>query len=741
MNRSDLKIIKADNSEMELFQKTPLRYVTKAKLIRSVKQDDYVDVIVESSHALGLNLEDRIILDGEDYFLNFTPIARKNSKRNFVYDMRFEGAIYTLRKYQVFNRDSQNRKTDYNFNLTADLAGFIDLILINANHYVSWWVAGTVPSGTIMKTLYFNNQNCLSALHDICEAYDVEFYVNKNGLNYEINIGNAGQLRAYTFEYGKGKGLYSLERKVVSDTEVVTRLYGFGGTENLPIGYRGYSRMLRMPASDYVEDQLMIDLFGFVEKVHESTIKPEFVGQVSYVGSLTAKTLLFRSTDMDFDLAEEDGSGNTKWLLDGQKAIVHFLDGKLAGYEFDVYSYDHGSKEFQIDRYTDEGGVIFPDGSTFAATVGDRFTITNIMMPPTYVANAEAALQAETEEEYLKLSKTNIKDTLNVDPLFMRSKPIDLGDEVGVSDMDLGVNRDIRILSFEYDILLDKYIFDLSDVYEVSLAKRIVTVLHGQKKAYKKYTDRDQRDAEKDRINLRDLEDQLFDGGDTIVERNFGEESISIKILKKDARPQTMGAEGIVYTLNDGGDENAIALSAGGFTNFAINELAISTWNMASATATGLNPANSYYIYAKTERNGTGGTWLVTTNEIQITDDPDYYHFLTGLVYKPVSGKRLMDLIHGAEPKLTSGKPVIQYEDGPATEIIIGIVIPGLQAMAEIEQAAHVNAYRNGAKMRLTSVGVKAFNFYIDVNGGGEDVVIPKVPLTGNERIELNLYK
>ncbi len=746
MNIADLKITKAGGGILELFQKVPIRYVTKAKLTQSISNDDYVDVIVESSHAITLNLEDRLILDGEDYFLNLTPVTRKNSKRNFVYDMRFEGAVYTLRKFQVFNRDSQNRETDFAFNLTADLAGFVDLILVNANNYSVNWVAGIVPTGTVVKTLYFNTLNCLVALNDIADAYGVEFYVKKSGTDYSINIGNRGQTRAYTFKYGKDIGLYSLERKRVSDQEVVTRLYGFGGEDNLPIGYRNYSRMLRMPVStgDFIEDQAMINLFGFVEDVHQSDIKPEFVGEVSYVGSLTAKTLLFRSTDMDFDLAEEDGGGNTKWLLDGQKAVVHFLDGKLAGYEFDVYSYVHlPNKEFQIDRYTDEGGITFPDATTFAAAIGNKFTITNIMMPDVYVDAAEAALQVEVEAEYDRLSKTNIKDTLDVDPLFMRTKPIELGDEVHVTDVDLNVDRDIRILGLEYDILLDKYKFDLSDVYEVSLVKRVMLSIHGLQNVNKENLDKTEGDAERDRVKIRDLDNDLFgkEGGDTLIENVFGPETISIQVLKKDARSQTMGAEGIVYTLNNGGDENAIALSAGGFTNFVINELAVSTWNMTSATATGLNPADSYYIYAKTEKIGTDGTWLVTTDEIQITEDPDYYHFLTGLVYKPVAGKRLMDLIHGAEPKLTSGKPTIQYEDGPATEIVIGVVIPGLQAMSEIEQAAHVNVYRNGTKMRLTSVGVKAFNFYIDVNGGGDDVAIPKVPFTANDRIELNLYE
>src|SRR5690554_6169984 len=165
MDRTDLRIIKADSSEIPLFSKSPLRYCTTAKFFRTVAQDDYVDVVVESAEPLDLNLEDRLSLDGNDYILNLTPVSTKNSKRNFVYNLRFEGPIYLLRKIQVFNRDSQNRKTEFNFNLVRDLEGFIDMILLNANHYQSVWVKGNVPTGTIEKNIYFGQMNCLSALN------------------------------------------------------------------------------------------------------------------------------------------------------------------------------------------------------------------------------------------------------------------------------------------------------------------------------------------------------------------------------------------------------------------------------------------------------------------------------------------------------------------------------------------------------------------------------------------------
>ena len=742
MDRTDLIVDKGGGLTFPVDSKSPLHFASTAKLIQSIGQDDYVSVVIESATPLTFNLNDKMLLGGMDYMLNLTPVSRKRGNRLFVYDLKFEGAVYLLRKIAVFNRDSQNRQTDYDFYYHADLEGHIDMIITNANINQSIWSKGSIPSGTDFKTVMYNNQNCLTAMHDLTALYGVEFYVTKDGGGYKINIGNRGVQTAYTFEYGKGKGLYSLRREAISENEVVTRLYGFGSTENLPIGYRSFSRRLRMPAAtgDYIEDQLMINQFGYVEKIYETDIRPEFIGEITSVGALTQETAMFSSTDMDFDLAELDQDDNTVYIPDGEKAKVHFLTGRLAGYEFDVYSYNHGSKTFEIDVFTDNRGQSFPDNSTFAIEQGDLFTLSNIFMPQSYIDDAEQRLQDAVETEYERLSKTNIKYTLEVDPLFMRGKTIELGDEIYVKDTDIGVDRFIRILGLEFDILTQKYIFTMSDVWEISLRRRLITTLHGAKKEVKKVNDRAVIQDLNNHVEIRDFREKVLDKEGYLNPTIIKEKSISIKMLKEDARPRQAGADGVVYEINEGGDSNALKITAGDYTHFSIDEGQIKTWSMPQKQVSGLDPSDSYYVYVKAERATTDAEYVVTTNQYNVDEDEDYYYFLTGVLYRPDDGKRNMDVIHGALPEKSDGKPIVEYYQGAATDIQLPFNIPGLLDLTDKEQLSIIRLYRNGILMKVDSSGTGITHIRIDENLSGGQIIIPAIPFTNFDELMLLLF-
>lgn len=68
------------------------------------------------------------------------------------------------------------------------------------------------------------------------------FVKNKFGLNYitkgkVIIIGFAGVEASHLFQYGKGNGLYEIERTADSEQQIVTKLYAYGSDKNLPIRY------------------------------------------------------------------------------------------------------------------------------------------------------------------------------------------------------------------------------------------------------------------------------------------------------------------------------------------------------------------------------------------------------------------------------------------------------------------------------------------------------------------------
>lgn len=64
-----------------------------------------------------------------------------------------------------------------------------------------------------------------------------------------------------------------------------------------------------------------------------------------------------------FDLNAKGSDGSTLYLLGDVAAKVKFQTGQLAGYEFDIHSYDHATRTFVLKRFTDENGMVFPSAT------------------------------------------------------------------------------------------------------------------------------------------------------------------------------------------------------------------------------------------------------------------------------------------------------------------------------------------------------------------------------------------
>ncbi|HAT3994937.1 TPA: hypothetical protein I9Y67_000352 [Elizabethkingia anophelis] len=474
-------VIKKKNTTIDLFNYKPFRSVTKAELSRTLMSDDYVDISVECANTLDLNIGDRVTVEGRTFFLNMLPPAKKIAEDQFSYELRFEGPAFLLRKLKVFNLDSQGNKTTNEFPLTGEINEFLYLLINNANKKDNQWILGNVPSNTETKTLTFNNENCLAVLQRICQEFNVEFDIVEAGGKFTLNIREKiGKTLPFTVEYGMGNGLYDLSRARANDSEVVTVLYAYGSSQNIPVDYRGYSPRLRMPVAvgDYISNQAAIDLFGYVEDVFTPDIKPTFKGKVSGIGSLANGVQEISVSNMDFDLKEKESDGKTtKYLIAGTPAKISVTKGNLAGYDFEINDYDHSSKTFKLKQFADDRGQKFPDNTTvFKFAAGDEFTLIDIIMPEQYIINAEQKLYDETVKEYQKVSQNNVKYTLNVDPLFLQDKgEIGIGDLLPIKDADFGIDKASRIISLKKDLLTDTYTsFDVADSYEISLVKEIV---------------------------------------------------------------------------------------------------------------------------------------------------------------------------------------------------------------------------------------------------------------------------
>lgn len=116
-----------------------------------------------------------------------------------------------------------------------------------------------------------------------------------------------------------------------------------------------------MPSGNYapfffLEDKESIGIYGVKEgEKNYSDIKPQRVGTVTALG----KDVITFVDETMFDLNAKDKDGkSTKYLIAGTNAKIKFESGQLAGYEFDLHTYDHATHTFVINKFTDDNGMV-----------------------------------------------------------------------------------------------------------------------------------------------------------------------------------------------------------------------------------------------------------------------------------------------------------------------------------------------------------------------------------------------
>ncbi|OZI09579.1 hypothetical protein BWI93_03075 [Siphonobacter sp. BAB-5385] len=661
-------IIKANGTELPLMQQEPVITVTKAQQYRELLGEDRVIVSVESTAPLDIEIGDKVIAFGEEYVLNVMPVARKNSARKFVYDLTFEGPQYELLKVVYFNTDINGVNTSNEFSLTGDLQMFANVLINNITRvFGSKWTLGSVET-SIVKTLSFSNENCLAVLQKICQEYNTEFEIIRSaGGNRTLSFKKVGQLLGHIYEYGRAGGLYNLKRETVSDKNFITRLYAFGGEKNLKSNYRNFSPRLRMNTSgSYLENAAAKAAFGLIEgSKNFDEIYPHRTGTVTALGG---DKLTFTDAGMDFDLSEiVPGStttvngkevSQTKWLIQGVSAKVHFNTGNLAGYEFEIAKYAHASKTFTLLPFKDERGLEFPgDSGAFSIAAGDKYVLLDIVMPDSYVATAEAELQAKAQEYLDDNSAPRVQYSLEVDEMYLSDFATEgaltnfyaLGDQLQIKDADLFIDKASRIISFYRDLRYPyRYTVNIADTYNVTLIERIIADNSDTKTIIRI---NDLRDAARARYGWRttqELLSMIFDTDGYFTDGHIKPESIETMMLVVGAKSGQFILN-VVIEPNYQGNFNVVKVNAGTLTHYTIEET-IRTWQIQIQTYT-ISDNAARYIYAKCSKtNYSDGNIIFSTAQIKPDDDPNYYHFLVGVLHAvdTTLGVRWYSLTYGA---------------------------------------------------------------------------------------------
>ncbi len=649
---TNIIITKPSGSRVPMESRATATAITAAKQTWALNAEDTIAITVVSPFPQSYGIGDVITVFGRDYRLNRLPKVSKTGMQEYQYDLEFEGIQYDLMRvtYDVNINTTNNQLQDIQGDsLTGDLKRFMEVLISNANRvFPGKWALGVCPETDGDNTLTFSeSDNCLSVLQTLCseDKFGVEFEIERVNGVYVINIKkNIGQTLPFVLEYGKGKGLYSISRENVSSSNIVTRLKVYGSTENITSKYRADRLCMfgKDKASSYIEKADAVAKYGIFEGRKNFDIKPTFTGKVSSV--VNGDVLSFIDTSFPFDINAKNASGETLYLISGVSAKVHFNSGNLAGYEFEVHAYDHARHKFTLVKQTDDRGNVFPSITSPAFQIGknDTYKVLDIAYSRDIEEEAEKKLAEEGNKYYDQNSQPKVQYSVSVTKAFIENKlalsdgitnVFAPGDYLPIKDDEIGVEKSIRIKSFERNVL-DPYDYTLtiSDTQtKGDITTRVISDLVDIDKVITLNNLKNPARAQANWRTSRELLNMVFDPDGDYYSDKIKPLSIDTLALSIGAKSMQFGLTNTVFQPNDGGNANVVKCQGGVLTHYTINEETAVSWVMADAI-TKLSKNEAYFIYAKCSKNNNTGTFIFSTSQIKVEQDANYYHFLIGTI-------------------------------------------------------------------------------------------------------------
>ena len=652
----------ADGSKTPLFSRKNISAVSKATQKIALLSEDVVSITITTATPLDLMIGDTTLIYGKKYKLNQLPQITKNGERNYTYELTLEGAQYDLIDVQYHLPEDCYGDTFY-----SDLGGHLEVLMWNISRvYPGLWKLGNYPKDTEYTNFTATEKNCLAALQEHCTNYGVEFEITSDGKTNTLNIkAKAGITHTFTLKYGRGRGLYQLSRTNVNNAGITNRLFIYGGTENLGKNY-GHTKLC-LPGTtrltSYLEDAESIAAYGIKENEKNYTnIKPGRIGTVTALG--TDKITFIDNTMFDLNAKEADGK-TTKYLIEGTNAKIKFESGQLAGYEFDLHSYEHGTHKFVINKFQDENGTVFPSETSgaFQISVGDKYSILDIQLPKEYITEAENDLKEAGTKDFETMTQPQVSYKLALTEGFfislwgkeVETEILHVGDFIPIEDEQIGVNKAVRITRIERDLLKrHSYDITLSDTVTKSTTVRVLNEIEDLNEVITINKLADPARARRRWLATQELLNMVFDPEGDYYSEKIKPLSIETQMLSVGAKSTQFTLQNITFQPNYGGNPNSLYVSSGTLVHYAIEPDALKLWALSSATFTNLTSATAYYIYAKCPKNGDSGTIVLSATAKTVEAEAGYYNFLVGVLNSVVTdtnGKnpgRLVSLTYGS---------------------------------------------------------------------------------------------
>lgn len=245
----------------------------------------FVTLNVRCAVPVDFEIGDYIIYRGEKFVINYNPTVVKKARRGtygegFTYDnVKFNSLSYELTDIRMLDYVLGDNDVHYSslpkFSFFCnDVDDLADRLQVNADRYCNdngitggdrWLFVTPSQSRSLQRcgtdTGLRTKASAVYAEYFEDPAATSEEKVNQNvsvsnqtvwdtmknikdvfGLNFVVRgrvvvIGAAGLPTQDVFSYGKGNGLYEIERTADSEQQIITKLYAYGSDKNLPTRY------------------------------------------------------------------------------------------------------------------------------------------------------------------------------------------------------------------------------------------------------------------------------------------------------------------------------------------------------------------------------------------------------------------------------------------------------------------------------------------------------------------------
>lgn len=605
-------------------------------------------------------------------------------------------------KYKFFDVDRTPGQPDrmmgpakLNFSLTATPEDFVQLMVDNLNIEGGFgWEKGECLQADPVN-IDFNHDDCFSALQKIADTFKSEWEVSgkKIAVRKVERLDGEGRRIGFPLSYGYQKGILGqetsrggvnenngigIERKQYDDKNVINRLYIQGGDRNINRAAYGNDTLL-MPKEktiihegiEYRTDETgsYIERAGRTGLIAEDSLKTESIyphrdGTVTLVEQIDDSKGRYNIIDADIPEALD----YSKCIIPGSTMTVVFQTGQLAGLEFEV-KYTHSVRRFELKPIT-PNGLTYPQGSIIPVT-GDKYGVFHISLPQEYIDEAENEVLSEAVKYLHENSVPRVTYLWQLDSIYAKKNwgeiggYLDLGYFVQFTDGDLlPEETDIRIVSVKE--FINRPRLPIIEIANNITGKSLGGILN-EIPTQEQSTDR------KDNVIMQYFRRTWSDVMDTIaaLQDAMLEFSDPINPITVQTMLALIGDEGlqfrfvdnitdpvpVVFNIEYKAEEKKLYLPAAILQHMTIGIDNISSshksseyhfWDMREYVSDALTDTEQgYYVYAKVERNGILGSFLISPTAIEMKADADYYHLLIGILNPERSGTRSFARMYG----------------------------------------------------------------------------------------------